>query len=62
MEDFRLKLDYKELRMIKEMIVNDMETSCYDAPEYEDIETMQYYLDRATVYKRVLGLLKGDDQ
>jgi hypothetical protein len=30
-----------------------------DAPDYEDIDTMEYYLNRAVVYRTIRDLLKS---
>jgi hypothetical protein len=45
--------------MLKEMAANDMEMSSMDAPDYEDIDAMGYYLDRAMVYRTIRNLLKS---
>ena len=58
-ETFELKLTYSQIRMLKEMATNDMEMSSMDAPDYEDIDTMQYYLDRAVVYRNIRDLIKS---
>ena len=54
-----LELSANELLMLKEMIDNDMEIGSWGEAEYDDVALMQYYLDRATVLKKVreeLGL------
>ena len=54
-----LELSANELLMLKEMIENDMEIGSWGEAEYDDVALMQYYLDRATVLKKVreeLGL------
>ena len=48
-----LKLTTSQLLMLKELIDNDIEISCMDAPDYTDMDAMQYYLDRAAVYHLV---------
>jgi hypothetical protein len=58
-ETFELKLTYTQIRMLKEMAANDMEMSSMDAPDYEDIDAMEYYLDRAVVYRTIRDLLKS---
>jgi hypothetical protein len=60
-ETFELKLTYSQIRMLKEMVANDMEMSTWgmDAPDYEDIDTMEYYLNRAVVYRTIRDLLKS---
>ena len=45
-----MELTRPQLLMLKEMIETDMDMHSFDAPEYTDIDLMQYYLDRATVY------------
>ena len=53
------ELSTNELLMIKEMIENDIQMSSCGISEYDDVAQMQYYLDRATVLKKVreeLGL------
>ena len=48
-----LELTTSQLLMLKELIDNDIEISCMDAPDYTDMDAMQYYLDRCTVYHLV---------
>ena len=50
---YTLELTTSQLLMLKEMIDNDIEMSCMDAPDYTDMDVMQYYLDRCTVYNLV---------
>ena len=59
METFELKLTYSQIRMLKEMAANDMDMSSMDEPDYEDIDAMKYYLDRAVVYRTIRDLLKS---
>ena len=47
---YTLEVTSNQLLMLKEIIDNDMEMSSYDAPDYTDIDVMQYYLDRCFVY------------
>ncbi len=54
-----LELSTNELLMLKEMIETDMEMGSWGEAEYDDVNLMQYYLDRATVLMKVreeLGL------
>ncbi len=48
-----LELTTSQLLMLKEMIDNDIEMSGMDAPDYTDMASMQYYLDRCAVYHLV---------
>ena len=50
---YTLELTSSQLFMLKEMIDNDIDMSGMDAPDYTDIDVMQYYLDRAAVYNLV---------
>ena len=50
---YTLELTSSQLLMLKELIDNDIEISCMDAPDYTDMDAMQYYLDRCTVYHLV---------
>ena len=55
----KLELSANELLMLKEMIETDMEMGSWGEAEYDDVNLMQYYLDRATVLMKVreeLGL------
>ena len=47
---YTLELTTSQLLMLKELIDNDIDISCMDAPDYTDMAAMQYYLDRAAVY------------
>ena len=54
-----LELNGNELLTLKEMIENDIGSTGWDGVAYNDVDLMQYYLDRATVLKKVreeLGL------
>ena len=48
-----MELTRPQLLMLKEMIETDMDMHSFDAPEYTDIDLMQYYLHRATVYRLI---------
>ena len=50
---YTLELTTSQLLMLKELIDNDIDISCMDAPDYTDMAAMQYYLDRAAVYHLV---------
>ena len=49
----KLELNINELLMLKEMIENDMELGSWGEADYDDVDLMQYYLDRATVLMKV---------
>lgn len=54
-----LELSTNELLMLKEIIENDIQMSSCGILEYDDVDMLQYYLDRATVLRKVreeLGL------
>jgi hypothetical protein len=50
---YTLELTTSQLLMLKEMIDNDIEMSCMDAPDYTDMDAMHYYMDRCTVFHLV---------
>ena len=50
---YTLELTTSQLLMLKEMIDNDIELSCMDAPDYTNMDAMQYYMDRCTVFHLV---------
>ena len=50
---YTLELTTSQLLMLKELIDYDIEMSGMGAPDYTDMATMQYYLDRAAVYHLV---------
>ena len=50
---YTLELTTSQLLMLKEMIDNDIELSCMDAPDYTDMDAMHYYMDRCTVFHLV---------
>ena len=55
----RLELSTNELLMLKDLLEGDMEQTSWGDVEYDDVELMQYYLDRAKVLVKVqeeLGL------
>ena len=49
----KLELYTSELMMLKEMIENDIQMSSCGISEYDDVDMMQYYLDRAKVLVKV---------
>ena len=54
-----LELSANELLMLKDLLEGDMEQTSWGEVEYDDVELMQYYLDRAKVLVKVqeeLGL------
>ena len=48
-----LELSTNELLMLKDLLEGDMEQTSWGDVEYDDVELMQYYLDRATVLVKV---------
>ena len=53
----KLELYPSELMMLKEVIEADMQTSGWSECDYDDVELMKYYLDRAKVLVKVKELL-----
>ncbi len=48
-----LELSTNELLMLKDLLEGDMEQTSWGDVEYDDVELMQYYLDRAVVLVKV---------
>ena len=48
-----LELNINELLMLKDLLEGDMEQTSWGEVEYDDVELMQYYLDRAKVLVKV---------
>ena len=53
----KLELYPSELVMLKEVIESDMETRRH--PDYDDVELMKYYYDRAKVLVKLKELLQS---
>jgi len=53
----KLELYASELLMLKELLKSDMEQTSWSEVEYDDVDLMQYYLDRAKVLVKVQELL-----
>ena len=53
----KLELYTSELLMLKDLLKNDMEQTSWSEVEYDDVELMQYYLDRAKVLAKVDELI-----
>ena len=53
----KLELSTNELSMLKDLLENDMEQTSWGEVEYDDVDLMQYYLDRAKVLVKVQMLL-----
>tara|TARA_R100000951_G_scaffold56621_1_gene47541 strand:- start:594 stop:767 length:174 start_codon:yes stop_codon:yes gene_type:complete len=49
----KLELYTSELLMLKALLENDMEQTSWGDVEYDDVDLMQYYLDRAKVLEKV---------
>ena len=52
-----LELYASELLMLKDLLESDMESTSWSEVEYDDVDLMQYYLDRAKVLVKVQELL-----
>ena len=55
----KLELNINELLMLKDLLENDMEQTSWGEVEYDDVDLMQFYLDRAKVLLQIreeLGL------
>lgn len=53
----KLELYTSELLMLKDVIESDMETSSWGEVDFDEVELMQHYLDRAKVLVKVKELL-----
>ena len=49
----KLEVSTNELLMLKDLLEGDMEQTSWGDVEYDDVELMQYYLDRAMVLVKV---------
>ncbi len=48
-----LELNRNELLMLKDVIENDIQMSSCGISDYDNVDLMQYYLDRAKVLAKV---------
>ena len=55
----KLELYASELLMLKEVIEADMQTSGWSECDYDDVELMKYYYDRAKVLVKVKELINA---
>jgi len=53
-----LELNINELLMLKDLLENDMEQTSWGEVEYDDVDLMQFYLDRAKVLLQIREELK----
>jgi len=53
----KLELYTSELLMLKDLLESDMESTSWSEVEYDDVDLMQFYLDRAKVLVKVQELL-----
>jgi hypothetical protein len=53
----KLELYTSELLMLKDLIESDMEQTAWGGGEYDNVNIMQYYLDRAKVLVKVKELI-----
>ena len=53
----KLELYTSELLMLRDLLKDDMEQTSWSEVEYDDVELMQFYLDRAKVLVKVQELL-----
>ena len=49
----KLELYTSELLMLKDVLKSDMDSSGWSEVDYDDVDLMQYYLDRAKVLVNV---------
>ena len=49
----KLELYTSELLMLKDLLENDIQMTSCGISEYDDVDLMQYYLDRAKVLAKV---------
>ena len=54
-----LELNTSELLMLKDVLENDIQMSSCGISEYDDVDMMQYYLDRAKVLEKLKEILKS---
>lgn len=52
-----LKLNTSQLLMLKDVLKSDMDSSGWSEVDYDDVDLMQYYLDRAKVLVKVEELI-----
>tara|TARA_Y100000385_G_scaffold260408_1_gene290273 strand:+ start:53 stop:226 length:174 start_codon:yes stop_codon:yes gene_type:complete len=50
---YKLELHTSELLMLQDLLVTDIRASLYDEVEYDDVDLMHFYLDRAKVLAKV---------
>jgi hypothetical protein len=53
----KLELYTSELLMLKDLLESDMESTSWSEVEYDDVDLMQFYLDRAKVLVKVKELI-----
>ncbi len=53
----KLELYTSELLMLKDLIESDMEQTSWGEVEYDDVDLMRHYYDRAKVLAKVQELL-----
>jgi len=55
----KLELYTSELLMLKQLLKDDMEQTHLGEVEYDNVDLMQYYLDRAKVLVKLKELLQS---
>ena len=55
-----VQVDIDQLEAIKLAIESDIESSCYDVPDYTDADQMIYYAHRATALDAIKNALKRE--
>ena len=53
----KLELYTSELLMLKDLLEGDMESTSWSEVEYDDVDLIQFYLDRAKVLVKVKELI-----
>ena len=53
-----MTLTEQELTCIRTIILDAIEGSGFDVPDYADVALMQHFLSRATVYQKIVEELK----
>lgn len=54
-----LNLTLSETEALLSIVANDMEMCGWDAPDYEDANLMEFYMNRAQAYAKIKEAIEG---
>ena len=55
-----INITLDQAKLALQIISNDIETSEFGVPEYKDIDSLRYYLNRAVLFERLASAINSE--